>query len=130
MYALDSNTVIYLFKGLGRVPLNFLRTPPREISIPSVVLHELETGIAKSRSPERTRVPLDELMSRATVLPFGLAEARVSARVRAALEKQGRPIGPLDTLIAGTALSHGATLVTHNVQEFGRVEGLAIVDWL
>jgi tRNA(fMet)-specific endonuclease VapC len=129
MYALDSNTIIYLFKGLGRVPLNFLRTPPREISVPSVVIHELETGIAKSQSPETTRVPLDELLSRATVLPFGVAEARASARARAALEKSGRPIGPLDILIAGTALSHGATLVTHNVKEFGRVDGLTIVDW-
>jgi tRNA(fMet)-specific endonuclease VapC len=129
MYVLDSNTIIYLFKGLGRVPQNFLRTPPSEVSIPSVVLYELETGIAKSRSPEANRAPLEELLSRAAVLPFGVAEARASARVRAALEKNGRPIGPLDILIAGTALSHGATLVSHNVQEFGRVDGLALVDW-
>ncbi len=129
MYALDSNTIIYLFKGLGRVPMNFLRTPPRDVAIPSVVVYELETGIAKSQSPETNRTPLTELLARATVLPFGLAEARASARVRAFLESQGTPIGPLDTLIAGTALSHGATLVTHNVREFGRVEGLRIVDW-
>jgi tRNA(fMet)-specific endonuclease VapC len=129
MYVLDSNTVIYLFKGLGRVPVSFLRTPPRDIAIPSVVVYELETGVAKSQSPETSRVPLDELLSRATVLPFGLAEARASARIRASLESRGTPIGPLDTLIAGTALSHGATLVTHNAREFGRIEGLSIVDW-
>jgi tRNA(fMet)-specific endonuclease VapC len=64
-----------------------------------------------------------------TILPFGSAEARAAARVRSGLERQGLPIGPLDTLIAGTAMAHGLTLVTHNVEEFGRVEGLAIVDW-
>lgn len=64
-----------------------------------------------------------------TVLPFGLLEAKASALVRASLEKQGKPIGPIDILIAGTALSQGATLVTHNTKEFGRVEGLSLVDW-
>ncbi len=129
MYALDSNTVIYLFKGLGRVPANFLETSPQEVSLPSAVLYELETGIAKSQFPEKSRVPLDELLLRITVLPFGVAEARASAKIRAALEKQGSPIGPIDLLIAGTALSHGATLVTHNTDEFGRIQGLSIVDW-
>ena len=45
------------------------------------------------------------------------------------LSKAGTPIGPIDTLIAGTALAHNATLVTHNTAEFSRVDGLVIVDW-
>jgi tRNA(fMet)-specific endonuclease VapC len=49
--------------------------------------------------------------------------------VRAVLEGRGTPIGPLDTLIAGTALCHRATLVTHNVKEFTRVDGLVVEDW-
>jgi len=57
-------------------------------------------------------------------LPFGVEEARVGAQIRVKLERAGMKIGPLDTLIAATAL-----LVTHNVEEFGRVEGLAIRDW-
>ncbi|HEX6903806.1 MAG TPA: type II toxin-antitoxin system VapC family toxin [Thermoanaerobaculia bacterium] len=129
MYALDANSLIYFFKGIGRVAENLLRTPPREIALPAVVLYELETGIAKSSSPDRRRAQVDDIVSLVTVLPFGPSEARTSARIRAALEKRGTSIGPIDTLIAGTALSHGATLVTHNVEEFGRVEGLSLVDW-
>lgn len=129
MYALDSNSVIYFFKGVGRVADNLLRTPPREVALPAVVLYELETGIAKSSSPDRRRSQLDDLVSLVAVLPFGPGEARASARIRADLEKRGASIGPIDTLIAGTALSHGATLVTHNVEEFGRVKGLTLVDW-
>lgn len=129
MYALDSNSVIYLFKGQGRVSDHFLKTPPQEIAIPAITLHELETGIAKSSSPEKRRAQLDDLISLLTVLPFGAAEARASARIRAALEIRGTTIGPLDILIAGTALSRGATLVTHNTGEFGRVQGLSVVDW-
>lgn len=129
MYTLDSNCLIYFFKGKGRVVEKFLEIPPQEISIPAVALYELGTGIEKSRFPEKSRVELDQVVSQITVLPFGLSEAKASARVRASLEKQGRPIGPIDILIAGTALSHGATLVTHNTREFERVEGLSVVDW-
>jgi tRNA(fMet)-specific endonuclease VapC len=49
--------------------------------------------------------------------------------VRAALEKKGKPIGPLDTLIAAHAISLGATLVTNNVREFSRVPGLHVKNW-
>lgn len=63
------------------------------------------------------------------VLPFGPREARCAAGVRADLEEVGTPIGPIDTLIAGTALAHGAILVTRNVREFERVPGLRVEDW-
>jgi tRNA(fMet)-specific endonuclease VapC len=49
--------------------------------------------------------------------------------VRFDLERIGAKIGPLDTLIAGTALAHGATLVTHNTEEFSRISGLRLEDW-
>jgi tRNA(fMet)-specific endonuclease VapC len=35
----------------------------------------------------------------------------------------------LDTLIAGTAMAHGATLVTRNIEEFGRINGLKVANW-
>jgi tRNA(fMet)-specific endonuclease VapC len=129
MYALDTNSVIYFFKGLGRVPGRVLATPPRSLAVPAVVLYELEAGIARSSAPERRRAQLEQLLAVLEVLPFGAAEARIAARIRADLESAGTPIGPLDNLIAGTALRHGATLVTRNVKEFQRIEGLAVEDW-
>ena len=128
-YALDTNSVIYFFKGMGQVSARLLSTPPREIALPAVVLYELELGIAKSSAPERRRMQLGELVQRVTILPFGAGEAKATARIRADLERTGEPIGPLDFLIAGTALHHGATLVTHNLKEFGRVSGLSLEDW-
>ena len=133
MLLLDTNTVVYFFKGVGRVAENLLATPPREVAVPAVVAYELEVAVAKSDSPLRRRAQLDELLSRVTVLPFGLDEARSAATIRAALERAGTPIGPLDTLIAGTAVAHHATLVTHNTREFGRVRvarpgGLVLSD--
>jgi tRNA(fMet)-specific endonuclease VapC len=129
MYALDTNTVIYFFKRQGKVAGRLLATPPAEIGLPAVVLYELEVGVAKSPQATRRRAQLAELVRFARVLPFDRHEARVTASLRARLEQLGRGIGPLDSLIAGTALSHGATLVTHNVYEFQRVPGLQLEDW-
>jgi len=129
VYALDTNTVVDFFRSNGRVAERLLATPPVEVAIPSIVLYELEVGIERSGNVERRREQLRELVTRSTLLAFGAREAETSSRLRTELERRGEPIGPLDTLIAGTALAHGATLVTHNTKEFGRVPGLRVDDW-
>ncbi len=129
MFALDTNTLIYFFKGQGKVSETLLSVAPRDIAIPAVVLYELEVGIAKSARATQRRRQLDALTALVSVLPFHGAAAKRSAEVRAELESAGMPIGPMDTLIAGTALSHAAILVTHNTGEFSRVKGLQLQDW-
>jgi tRNA(fMet)-specific endonuclease VapC len=129
MLALDTNTLIYFFKGMGRVGERMLATAPSEVAIPAIVAYEIETGIAKSASPDKRRAQFEQLLEMVDVLPFDYTAASHSASVRAALESAGEPIGPVDILIAGTALAHNATLVTRNVREFRRVPGLSVVDW-
>lgn len=129
MYVLDTNTVIDLFKDRGGVAERVLATPPAEIGLSAVVLYELEVGAEKSDRPARHREQIATFARLATLLPFGVAEARAAARLRAQLEAAGRGIGPYDTLIAATALATGATLVTHNTDELARVNGLRLEDW-
>ena len=129
MYLLDTNTVIYFFKDLGQVAERLLSHPPDQIALPTIVVYELETGIAKSTQPERRRAQLDTLLRTVAIWPFALAEAQATATLRATLEKAGQPLGPMDYLIAGTALAHQAILVTHNTREFSRAPGLLCEDW-
>ncbi len=129
MYVLDTNTLIYFFKGVGNVSRILLSKPPREIGIPSIVLYELEVGIAKSKAPRKRLQQLENIISVINVLPFTAKEARSSATVRAQLERTGIPIGPIDILISGTAIANQAILVTHNVKEFKRINKLEIEDW-
>lgn len=130
MFALDTNTLIYFFKGEGRVAERLLASPPSAIAIPSVTVFEIETGIAKSSDRHKRRRQFDELLDLVAILPFDRDAATTAARIRAELERGGAPIGPFDTLIAGTALVHDATLVTRNTREFGRVRNLRVLDWL
>jgi len=129
MYVLDTNTLIYFFKGIGEVKENIFAHPPKDIFIPSMVIYELQVGIAKSTNPHKREKQLATLLEQVNTIDFGNREAKVSALIRADLEKKGTPIGPMDILIAGCAKAHNLTLVTHNTKEFMRVEGLTLEDW-
>ena len=130
VYVLDTNTVIYFLKGVGRVKDQLLAVPPADVALPSIVVFELEIGITNSSQPSKRRMQLDTLLSVITVLPFDLQCAKLAAESQHALRRTGNLIGPMDALIAATALVHRATLVTHNVGEFRRVRGLHVEDWL
>ena len=129
MFILDTNSLIYFFKGMGNVAARLLATSPTEIAIPSVVLFELEYGLAKSSSPRKRRAQLEEICSLVELLPFGNEEAKFAARVRAQLDKKGTPIGTCDLLIAATALARSGILVTNNIREFSRVSNLEVDNW-
>ena len=129
MFVLDTNTVIFFFKGQGRVAERLLEVPPVEVVLPTIVLFELELRALQSAAPRRRREQFQELLEVVAIVPFGAAEARAAARLRADLEGAGRGIGPHDTLIAATALARSATLVSHNTREFSRVRGLRLEDW-
>lgn len=129
MYVLDTNTLIYFFKGKGRVAERMLSNAPADIVIPAVVIYELQTGIAKSTSPRKRTQQLKNLLDTVKVLSFSTKEASAAANIRAHLEKKGTPIGPYDVLIAGTVIANHATLVSHNLSEFKRIKNLKTEDW-
>ena len=129
MYVLDTNTLIYYFKGQGQVAQNLANVSPQEIAVSTIVYFELQVGIAQSTSPAKRTQQLQQLLSRVNLIPFDGDAALAAATIRAQLEQQGTPIGPIDVLIAGVAVALEATLITHNVNEFSRISGLAVADW-
>jgi tRNA(fMet)-specific endonuclease VapC len=129
IYLPDTNTVSYFFKGLGNVAGRWLSTPPQALALSSLVVYELRAGARKAGFGTTRLQQLEAFIASHQLLPFGLSEADTAATLRVTLEAQGLPIGPIDTLIAATALTHQATLVTHNLREFQRVPGLLLDDW-
>ena len=129
MYMLDTNTLIYYFKDQGNVARNLETVCPEDIVISTIVLFELQVGLTKSTAPAKRSQQLQQLLSRVRLVPFDRAAALAAGTIRAQLEQQGTPIGPMDVLIAGTAVALQGTIVTHNAEEFSRVVGLSIVNW-
>lgn len=128
MILLDTNSLVYYLNGLEPVVARFQSTARRDLAIPSIVAFELEYGTLRAPSLRR-RVAADALLATLHQVPFDHAAALEAARIRVKLEDRGLIIGPMDVLIAGTALSRGAILVTSNTREFSRVRGLRLEDW-
>ncbi len=128
-YLLDTNTVIYFFKGMGQVADHLLSKHSEQLAISSVTLYELKVGILKSNNPSKRISQLERLLRFITVIPFDDGCAHQTAKIRAELEKSGTPIGPYDLQIAGTAIAYQRILVTHNTKEFARISGIMLDDW-
>jgi tRNA(fMet)-specific endonuclease VapC len=94
-----------------------------------IVAGEMRYGGAK-RGSARLQGKIDQLLSLIPVLPLKNDADASYGRLRAELERRGTPIGANDMLIAAHALAVDATLVTDNIREFERIDGLKLVNWL
>lgn len=129
-YLLDTNICIHVLRDRPKAMRERFNLEADSLCISTIVLTELLHGAAKSDRPEHNRREVERFSARLEVLSFDLAAADHAAEIRATLERRGQPIGGYDLLIAGHARSRGLTVVTANLGEFGRVEGLRCEDWL
>lgn len=128
---LDTNICIYIIKQKPpEVLARFNQYHVGDIALSAITVSELQYGIRKSQQSTRNQQALDQFLLPLIIVPFDHAAAVTYGDVRASLERQGKPIGPLDTLIAAHALSLDLVLATNNVSEFGRVAGLTVEDWV
>ena len=127
---LDTNICIYVIKHKPEKVFQKLQTiHPEDVCISSVTYAELVHGVEKSIAVEKNRLALSILLANMEILDFDVDAADCYGKIRAGLEKNGTPIGPLDMMIAGHAQSLGYTVVTNNVKEFSRVSALKIENW-
>jgi tRNA(fMet)-specific endonuclease VapC len=128
-YLLDTNTASYVIKGnIPRVRERLLRVPVGHVSISAVTEAELRFGVARRPEAARLRVAVEEFLVRVDSMPWDSEAARHYALVRAALERDGTPMGNLDMMIAAHALALQAVLVTGD-RSFRYVKQLKIDDW-
>ncbi len=129
-YMLDTNIAIYVIK---RRPIDALETfnlHAGQMSLSSISLAELLHGAEKSSKPEHNMMQVEDFVARLEVLDYSSKAAVHYGDIRADLERKGTPIGVNDLHIAGHARSEGMTLVTNNMREFERVEGLRLTNWV
>ena len=132
-YMLDTNILVYVLNarpGHESILERFDREEPRDMVVSSITLAELRYGIEKSQRREANRRALHRVLRALNVLAFDAKAADAYGSVRAMLESAGKPVGPLDTLIAAHALALDVTLVSSNLREFSRVHGLRVESWM
>ena len=129
-YMLDTNICIFAIRNSNdNVLKKFREYLEDELYISSITLAELMYGVEKSRKPEQNRNALLQFLTLIDIKEFSEKAAIEYGKIRAFLENQGTPIGPLDTLIAAHAVSENMILVTHNTKEFLRIPDLTVENW-
>ncbi|QYM79216.1 type II toxin-antitoxin system VapC family toxin [Horticoccus luteus] len=129
-YLLDTDICIYIIKQRpASVFKRFKPIPVGDIGISSITYSELCFGVSKSQQVARNLAALQSFVSPLEIIPYDDTVGLFYGKVRHELESAGKPIDPLDTLIAAHAMSLAAILVTNNAKEFRRVQGLAVEVW-
>jgi tRNA(fMet)-specific endonuclease VapC len=128
-FLLDTNTASYLLKRTSPAALRRLaRTSPAEVAISSVTEAELRFGIARLPNATRLATAVEEFLQDITILSWDSGCARVYAKLRASLQKEGLSMAGMDLMIASHALALQVILVTHD-QVFSKVRQLRLQDW-
>ena len=128
-YLLDTNIVIYTMKKRPERVRRHFKAQQGRMGISAVTLGELVFGAEHSSQVEQNLADIEALTARLEVLPFDEAAAYHFGQIRSELYRVGRPIGPYDMMIAGHARARGLRLVTNNVKEFERIQGLVLENW-
>ena len=128
-YMLDTNLYIRVLRDRPAGLRHRFNADSNDLCISTIVLTELLVAVEKSVRPEHNRHEVENFAARLEVLAFDAAAAAHAAEIRAWLEQRGQVTGGYDVLIAGHARSRGLVVVTGNLSEFNRVQGLRSEDW-
>lgn len=132
MLCLDTNVVIGVMSGRSARSATRLQDEVgrgTRVLVPAIVIYELRFGIARSVRRLANERALDLFLAPLETPSFDADDAAEAADIRAGLRTRGTPMGPYDILVAAQARRRGATLITGNVREFGRVPALTVQDW-
>jgi tRNA(fMet)-specific endonuclease VapC len=133
IWMLDTNVLVYFMNhepGFEKIARRMSGRSPGELRLSAITLAELRFGIEWGQMRRKNEVALEGLLEFLQVEDFPAGATVDFGKIKTALLKRGKPIGPYDMLIAAHARHLGATLVTNNESEFRRVPGLTVQNWL
>ena len=129
-FLLDTNVISDFVRGDTIIQSNLRTSAPADVAVSAITVMEIAYGLARNpRKAQRISPLIDALLASITILAYVDADAKETGRIRAELETVGQPIGLCDAMLAGVARSRDLLMITHNVSEFSRVQGLRFLDW-
>jgi tRNA(fMet)-specific endonuclease VapC len=128
LFMLDTDISSYIIRERPQPLAQHFERHANEICVSVITAAELRFGVEKSRSAKLAGL-VEHFLERLSILDWTDAVTPHYARIRAALERVGKPIGNADLMIAAHAVSEGATVVTHNMRHFAHVPGVKFQEW-
>ena len=129
-YMLDTNAIAEMVRNPdGLLAARATALDETVLCTSAIVVSELRYGLQKKGAASLAR-RVEAVLGEIEILPYDAPVSLAYAETRSTLEKNGRPIGSTDIFIAAHALSLDLTLVTANIRDFSRVEGLKVENWM
>jgi tRNA(fMet)-specific endonuclease VapC len=128
-FLIDTNILIYRLKNMGNVNGNFLKYQNEPMSVSVVSYGELVYGAEKSKSVEKNLKTVSEIKDIFPITDITTNVMDVFGKIKAHVQKIGKPTDDMDLLIAATAIANDMTLVTHNTKHFENIPNLKLMDW-
>ena len=130
-WLLDTNVCIDVLRGREDVVAQMRKYSPDDLGISVVTGFELIQGVW--RAPEEFREEegrkVAAFLAKISQVNFDYLCAHRAGEINAVLLNRGTPISVTDVFIAATALEIGVPVITNNLRDFGRIDGLELVDW-
>jgi tRNA(fMet)-specific endonuclease VapC len=127
-YLLDTNICVYFLKGLYNLDKQIEKVETENCFVSEITIAELKFGVENSDHQEKNRKTIDEFVNKFTIIPI-FSSLDIYAKEKARLKRKGKPLDDFDLLIGATAISNNLTLVTKNISDFERIEGIEIENW-
>ena len=127
-YLLDTNICVHFLKGLYNLDKQIEKVETENCFVSEITIAELKFGVENSEHQDKNRKTIDEFVNRFTIIPI-FSSLDIYAKEKARLRKKGNPLDDFDLLIGATAISNNLTLVTKNISDFQRIEGIEIENW-
>ena len=128
-FLIDTNILIYRLKNMGNVNANFFKYQNEPMSVSVVSYGELVYGAEKSKSVEKNLRTVSEIKEIFPLLDITADVMDMFGKIKALVQKIGKPSDDMDLLIAVTAIANETTLVTHNTKHFEHIPNLKLTDW-
>ena len=122
-YLLDTNICVYFLKGQYELNRRIEKAETENCFVCEITIAELKLGAKNSQNKEKNRKTVDEFISKFTIIPI-FKSLDIYAKEKARLRKKGLPLDDFDLLIGATAISNNLILVTRNLSDFERLEGI------
>lgn len=130
IYLLDTCVLSDFVKGDVQTLEHLKRITPQDIAVSSITTMEIAYGLALNpEKAKKIQLVLNDFLRVITILSFEERDADCAGKIRSSLKQKGTPVGGYDVLLAGTALNRELILVTSNLREFNRIEGLRLENW-
>jgi tRNA(fMet)-specific endonuclease VapC len=128
-YLLDTNICVYFLKGQYNLDKRIEKAETENCFVSEITIAELKFGAENSENKEKNKKTVDDFVSKFTIIPI-FSSLNIYAKEKARLRKKGLPLDDFDLLIGATAISNSLILVTRNVTDFERLQGIEIENWI